>query len=185
MPQDDNEEDQFETEVVNRSFSERIVLIVSKFWSEIGATTQVVVSCISIIFAATSIAAAFFIGYNWSLRGFSILPGGGVHPSSYLRLTCFAVFIPGVLSTVAYGLLRISFRQVTRDRNWVTKAMLKLRQFTYRRKFVLIFCLWSMIAIGLYLPVSFFLEVFFVISAWAWILYISAYAGEFRFSIKE
>ncbi|EEW24027.1 hypothetical protein [Rhodobacter ferrooxidans] len=154
-------------------------------WGRSNFLAKALISVTSAILAVASMALSFRVGYIWSLRDFSVFASGTVRFSNYIHPLAFAFFVPGAISTLAYGFLRLGLRQITARRTKLIALLLPLRRFVVNDKLITLLALWVVAAVLIYFPIDYFVEINTVLLFVYWASYLAIYAGEFRFSIVE
>ena len=154
-------------------------------WDRCSLLAKVLISVASAFLAVASLALSFRVGYIWSLRDFSVFESGIVGFSNYTHPLAFAFFVPGVVATLAYGFLRLGFRQVTQHRTKLVSFLYGSRRFIIKNKFITLFALWVTASVFVYFPIGYFVEIFVILLFSYWLLYLAIYAGEFRFRLSE
>lgn len=131
------------------------------------------------------IATAFQTGYTWSLRHFTELELIEIGSLDILSIFSLGLFVPGVVSTVSYGLILFFLKQVDARRSTFTKMLRGVRRILRNNSLFVRSALWIAVAVPIFVPLKFALEVSFVVVVSSWIIYLAVYAAEFRFSIRE
>lgn len=168
--------------------SDLYLLILSKIkdaWNALNSPFKFFIALTLAYFSILTISGVSATGYIWSFRK-NLLVGNiySLSPSYYFVIIN-NFFVPSTIATIGVGMLKLTFRQVTRYRTNMTKFYLPARRFVHRNQFFVWVFLFILSSALIFMPG--WLSVYFFISALfsTAILYISIYSSEFRFSARE